>query len=305
MKATENGKGLIFNIQRFSIHDGPGIRTTVFTKGCPLRCLWCSNPESWDFFPDLITRDIRCAGCGACKEACPEGAITIHPEEGRRIDREKCTRCFKCVDACVYNALSVCGRYLDVGEVLDEVMKDEAFYRNSGGGITVSGGEALLQADFVAALLREAQEKNLHTVLDTTGYAPWDQLEKVLRHADLVLWDIKHLDDGEHRRTTGVGNRLILENVEKAAKRTEIWLRIPLIAGFNDSREHILDVVNLGRKVHASKISLLPYHEGGKSKSEQLGKPYQIPEAMAPSKERIDFLKEMIEEAGFKVGIGN
>ncbi|MFH1351410.1 MAG: glycyl-radical enzyme activating protein [Pseudomonadota bacterium] len=298
-------KGLIFNIQRFSIHDGPGIRTTVFMKGCPLKCLWCSNPESWDFFPNLMVRDINCRGCGACVEACPRGAITLNQEEGRKIGWERCDQCLNCVDACIYNALNVCGRYVQVEEVLDEVMRDEAFYRNSGGGITVSGGEALSQADFVTRLLESSKRKGLQTVLDTTGYAPFEKMEQVLRFVDLVLWDIKHLDSKEHRRTSGVGNELILENLEKASKMAPICLRIPLIADFNDSEEHIKGIAVLGRHMGAGKISLLPYHEGGKSKGLQLGRPYAFSWGKAPTEERIDHLKKIIEREGIQTSIGS
>lgn len=302
----QNGeKGLIFNIQRFSIHDGPGIRTTVFMKGCPLRCLWCSNPESRDFFPNLMVRDINCRGCGRCVEACPEEAITITEEVGRKIVWGKCNQCLRCVDACLYNSLNVCGRYAGVEEVLDEVMKDETFYRNSGGGITVSGGEALSQSEFVTNLLETSKKEGLHTVLDTTGYAPWKKMARVLSFVDLVLFDVKHLDSEEHKRTTGFGNELILENLQKSSMVNNIWLRMPLIKGFNDSDDYIKNIAFLGKKIGAEKISLLPYHEGGKSKCEQLGRSYQFSGSTAPSDEHIDYLKQIIETAGIKVSIGS
>ena len=301
-----NGKkGLIFNIQRFSIHDGPGIRTTVFMKGCPLGCLWCSNPESRDYFPNLIVRDISCKGCGACVEACLEGAIRISEEGGRKIDWDRCTQCLMCADACIYGSLNICGKYLEVKEVLDEVMKDEAFYKNSGGGITVSGGEALSQPRFVVSLLKEGKRRGLHATIDTSGYAPWHEMKKILRFADLVLFDIKHLDPVEHRKATGVDNGLILENLKRASRERVIWLRMPLIAGYNDSREHIDDIATLAKDVGAEKISLLPYHEGGKSKSEQIGRSYKIPEARRPDDEHVESLKGLVEKRGIKVSVGS
>ena len=193
MRASTNHKvkkGLIFNIQRFSVHDGPGIRTTVFMKGCPLTCLWCSNPESQAFFPNLVVRDMNCRGCGECLEACTDGAITMTEEQGRKIDWEKCNQCLVCTDSCIYDSLSISGSYMEVEEVLHEVMRDEAFYKNSGGGITVSGGEPLSQSEFVTNLLEACKREGLHTAIDTTGYAPWEKIEKVLRFVDLALFDI-------------------------------------------------------------------------------------------------------------------
>jgi pyruvate formate lyase activating enzyme len=304
-KNINDGKGLIFNIQRFSVHDGPGIRSTVFMKGCPLNCQWCSNPESRDFFPNLMVSDRHCRQCGACEKICPQGAITLTREAGRKIEWDQCNQCLACVDACIYNSLNGCGNYMNLEEVLDEVLKDRAFYRNSGGGMTISGGEALSQWEFVGRLLGEGKRLGLHTALDTSGYAPWEAMEKVLPPVDLILWDIKHLDPREHQKMTGVENQLILENIRKASKKKTLWLRMPLIAGFNDSDAHLARLIDLAKAVAAEKISLLPYHEGGKSKCEQLGRPYPFPEGKAPGDERIGSIKGIIEKAGITVSIGS
>ena len=298
-------KGLVFNIQRFSLHDGPGIRTTVFLKGCPLKCLWCSNPESQDYQPNLIVRDIECRQCGACVEACSAGAIKLNKAKSREIDWKICNQCLLCVDACIYNSLNVCGRYIGIPELLDEVLRDMPFYKNSGGGVTISGGEPLAQIGFTARLLRACKEEGLHTAIDTSGYARWSDISRVLSLADLFLWDIKHLDSERHKQFTGVDNRPILENLERAAKTARIWLRLPLIAEFNDGVDHIKDVAILGKRIGAEKVSLLPYHKGGESKIEQIGRSYLFSGAEAPTDEHINILKEMIEQEGVRVSVGN
>jgi len=295
---------LVFDIQRFSVHNGPGIRTTVFLKGCPLRCAWCSNPESQDFFPNLLARDARCRGCAACVPACPRGAITVAGGK-RRIDWRRCNHCLECVESCIYGSLTACGEYREVAQVVDEVARDRDFYEASGGGVTISGGEALLQDDFVLSVLRECKNQGFHTALDTTGYAPWEKLERLLPFVDLVLFDIKHLDSAEHKRATGVGNAVILENLERVAKIRTTWLRMPVIPGFNDSEEHVERLGELGKRVGAERISLLPYHEGGSAKSEQVGKVYAFPEGGTPDDRHMERLKDIIVGKNINVSVGS
>lgn len=302
----DDNKKVIFNIQRFSVHDGPGIRTTVFIKGCPLDCKWCANPESKDAKPNLIVRDIQCGLCGACVAVCHQAAISIYKEAGRIIDWSKCNQCLECVKVCVYNSLNASGEKMSIEQIVDEVMADEVFYQTSNGGVTISGGEPLSQSDFVCKLLQVCKEKGLHTALDTCGYAAWDKFAKVLKYTDLVLFDVKHMDDKQHQEGTGVSNKIILENLEKAAKLVKVWLRIPLIAGYNDGEDNIKNIAQMAKRLGIERISLLPYHEGGKAKSDQLGKVYDIADAQAPSDAKVNELALLCRSFGInEVVIGS
>jgi pyruvate formate lyase activating enzyme len=296
--------GTIFNIQRYSIHDGPGIRTTIFLKGYPLRCYWCANPESQSPEPQLMTRDVKCIQCGNCVKACPEGALTLKPDAGRIIDWGRCTQCLECVSACPFGAISVNGWRTDVQCVLEEAKRDLVFYQTSGGGVTVSGGEPLFQSDFTKSLLASFQSHGLHTALDTTGYAPQEVFLDVLKHTNLLLIDVKHLDPKKHKISTGGDNSIILENMRAAAAKTTIWVRVPLIQGFNDSIEHIEAIAELSLEIGAERISLLPYHEGGMAKTSQIGKKYRMPGAKAPDENTLKELLEAISRTGVPASLG-
>ncbi len=264
--------GWVFNIQRFSIHDGPGIRTTVFLKGCPLRCFWCQNPESQSGRPEIVLDGRKCTLCGACDAACQHGAI--HIEAGKPIfDRRICRGCGRCAVVCPTEARRLCGTRMTVEEVMREVLKDAKFYENSGGGVTLSGGEPLAQPGFARALLKGCKQAELHTTLDTCGWAPWPDIEKLLEYADLVLFDIKHLDASMHREAAGRDNLLILENAKKISRLKPMRIRVPLVPGFNDSPEAVSGIAAFVKsELGCRDIDLLAYNRMGEVKYDFLEK---------------------------------
>jgi pyruvate formate lyase activating enzyme len=297
--------GLITLIQRFSVQDGPGIRSTIFLKGCSLTCWWCQNPETWFQYSELIAKDEKCNQCGNCVNACPVDAVRIDKSVGRYIDRTNCNNCLKCVSVCPTGALEKIGRYMTIEDVMTEVERDELFYNRSKGGVTISGGEPLIQWKFVRKLLKELKYRGLHTALDTSGHGKWSILEKLLEYSDLILYDIKHMNSAIHRQGTGVGNELILKNIRKIPMDKKIWLRVPLIPGYNISHENITNIAYLAKEIRAEKVSILPFHRLGESKYKGLGRYYSASILDGPDASQISYVKSIFMGHGIKVSIGS
>lgn len=302
--------GTVLNIQHFSTHDGPGMRTTVFLKGCSNRCKWCSNPESILPKPELAYKLSACIGtkeCGRCLNECPESAIfTVDSDLKVRINWDLCTNCGKCVPVCPPKALYQFGETMTVDQVLDEVERDSAFYRESGGGITLSGGECLLQADFSAALLEEAHRRGINTAIETAGNVPWSFMEKVLQHVDLVYHDHKLTDSERHKKWIGADNKQILENFKKAYETfpdKKFIARTPVIPGVNDDEEHIRAVLDFIKPYkNVIDYELLPYMRFGESKYGFLGRIYEMQDFNPPSGETMMKLRRIIDEAFGRAG---
>ena len=300
----ENNTGIVFNIQRYSIDDGPGVRTTVFMKGCPLTCLWCSNPESQCGLPEVTYRYTSCKRCGTCVKVCPEQAVTLS-DDGVHIDRVKCTVCGECVKNCLPEALQISGKRMTLDEVWKVVKKDADYYEASGGGVTASGGEILAQADFVAALFKRCREAGYHTCADTSGFGDPAALLKILEYADLVYFDLKHMDLEAHKQYMGQSNELILNNLELVVKTgVPLVIRAPLIPGYNNSDENLRAMAaKVAEIAKDSVVNLLPYHRYGANKYRMIDMTYQLEDVPELTSDELLHAKEIIESYGLKCEI--
>jgi pyruvate formate lyase activating enzyme len=290
-------QGLVFDIQHFAIHDGPGIRTTVFLKGCPLRCLWCHNPESQDVAPEIFFAPEKCISCGFCEEACPDG-LHQFPGGAHIYARDRCTGCGTCTAECYARALEVSGQWRTVEEVLEKVLADRDFYRSSGGGMTLSGGEPMLQFGFARDLLRAAREAGLHTCLETSGCSSPQRFREIAPLVDLFLFDIKETDPERHKAYTGVNNQEILNNLFALDEMgAALLLRCPLIPGLNDRADHFAAVAQLANRLRGPvEIQVMPYHPLGTSKSQRLGKANPLEGISRPGEDQVQGWVAAIQE---------
>ena len=303
-REAQGKKGLVFSIQRYSTEDGPGIRTTVFMKGCPLKCLWCHNPEGQEFSPQIAFNDSRCIGCKECVDACPQGAINF-TADGSRTDRVKCQNCGKCAEVCPTGARELIGKYMTAEEVFSEVERDTLFYRNSGGGVTVGGGEPTMQPGFLVEFLRKCQEQGIHTALDTSGYVEWKEMEEILKYVDLVLYDIKQIDLAKHAEYTGVSNDLILENARRiSSKGIPMIIRVPVIPGYTDGEDSIRGIMEFACVLESVvKVDLLPFHRLGEPKYRKLDRSYAFEGTQPPAGVDMQELKRIVESLGLQAKV--
>ena len=303
-------RGVVFKIQKYSIHDGPGIRTLVFLKGCPLRCLWCSNPESWNLDPQIIFTKKRCINCEKCVTVCPTQAIRADANGSKTIDNT-CDLCSKCTRTCPTGALELIGKYMKVQEVVKVIEQDMPFYTMSNGGITLSGGEPVLQFNFSKALLKECKQRGIHTAIETSGHCNWENLRELSEYADLFLFDIKVLDRTKHCLFTSVSNEIVLENLEALAKlKKKIVIRYPLIPQRNDSDEDIDALANFVKNLVSkydviNELDLLPYHRYGLYKYDLLGIDYKLINLPPLADSEVKVIKEKLaKHVNLKIQVG-
>lgn len=292
----------MFNIQRFAVHDGPGIRTTVFVKGCPLECAWCHNPESLSPRPELIITPRLCIGCEQCLSVCEQAGVSL-TEDGPATDRAVCVVCGRCVAVCPTGARAIAGESMSPEQVLAVVVRDRPFYETSGGGMTVSGGEPLASLSFTAELLRRAKSAGLHTAVDTSGHVPWRAFAQTIEWTDLYLYDVKHPDADRHEQGTGAGNQLVLANLARLAEtECDVMIRVPLVEPFNADPESARALAALLASLsRVLPVEVLPYHGLGESKWERLGKATPRGEYAAPAPEAVEEYCAVLEAAGVPV----
>jgi pyruvate formate lyase activating enzyme len=306
VSASEGTKGNVFSIERYAVHDGGGIRTIVYLKGCPLRCLWCANPEGQEERRQLFFFPERCIACGRCVTLCRHGASSRDEVGTIAFDPIGCQGCGGCVEECYAEARKLFGREMTVDAVMEVVLRDRPFYRQSGGGVTVSGGEPTVQWQFVRALLAACHAGGIHTAMETCGYAPWPHLAAIAEHLDLALYDLKHMDTTEHRRLTGAGNQLVLANLRHLAEKgVAIVVRVPVVPGCNDSPENIAStaafVAALPNRVA---MELLPYHAYGSGKYARCGREYELGDLAPPGRARMEELAALVRAHGLDCTLG-